>query len=314
MDSGRETREGAYPRGAEAARKSGAQATDKVAGSVPDSGSLWKPGRSEVAEFRDSIWRFYAEQGRPFPWRETDDEYEILVSELMLQQTQTDRVLKKYRPFLDKFPDYRSLADATTSGLLEMWQGLGYNRRALGLREICRRVREAGGRLPSDRETLLSYPMIGPGTAGSLRAFVFDIPSVFIETNIRRVIIHRFFSERDTVSDREILPVVEAVLDKRDPRHWYYALMDYGVHLKKRLPNPNRRSSHYRRQAPFEGSNRQLRGRILRDLVASPNGADYEELRVRYDVDPAALASCLDGLEQEGFILREAGGSYRIKD
>lgn len=272
------------------------------------------PSRVEIVEFRDFIRRFYAEQGRTFPWRETDDEYEILVSELMLQQTQTDRVLKKYRPFLDAFPDYQSLAEATTSELLEMWQGLGYNRRALGLREICRRVTETGGRLPSDRETLLSYPMIGPGTAGSLRAFVFDIPSVFIETNIRRVIIHRFFSDRETVSDREILPVADAVLDRRDPRHWYYALMDYGVHLKKRVANPNRRSSHYRKQAPFEGSNRQLRGRILRDLVAAPDGAAYDDLRSRYGVEAEVLASCLYGLEQEGFILRDAGGSYTIKD
>ena len=242
--------------------------------------------------------------GRSFPWRENDDEYEILVSEVMLQQTQTDRVLRKYRPFLDVFPDYERLSRASTARLLEMWQGLGYNRRALALREIAVQVLERGGRLPSDEETLRSYPMIGPGTAGSLRAFVFGLPSVFLETNIRRVVLHHFFPEREGVPDRELLPVVEETLDGSDPRRWYYALMDYGVFLKNRVENPNRRSSHYRKQAPFEGSNRQLRGRVLRSLL-SGGAVCYDDLLEETGSRPEALETCLEGLERDGFIVRE---------
>lgn len=258
------------------------------------------------------MWRFYAEEGRKFPWRETTKEYEILVSELMLQQTQTERVLKKYSPFLDVFPNYRSLAEASTTALLEMWSGLGYNRRALALREIAVRVSAMGGRLPSDEETLLSFPMIGPATAGSLRAFVFNIPSVFIETNIRRVFIYHFFRDSEAVSDTEIVPLVASTLDSADPRNWYYALMDYGVFLKRRVPNPNKKSSHYRVQAPFEGSNRQLRGEILRLLLAG-KGCTYKELLESTSAERLPLETCLEGLEKDGFIVCENTGTYSLK-
>ncbi|MFP4491816.1 MAG: A/G-specific adenine glycosylase [Spirochaetaceae bacterium] len=259
------------------------------------------------------MWRFYAEQGRKFPWRETDNEYEILVSELMLQQTQTERVLKKYSPFLEVFPDYGTLAEASTIKLLEMWSGLGYSRRALALRDIAARVYAMGGRLPSDEETLLSFPMIGPATAGSLRAFVFNIPSVFIETNIRRVFIYHFFRCSDAVSDSEILPLVSSTLDTGDPRNWYYALMDYGVFLKSRVPNPNRKSSHYRVQAPFEGSNRQLRGKVLR-LLVSGRRCTYTELLEGTSAENLLLETCLEGLEKDGFIVCESPGTYSLKE
>ncbi len=229
----------------------------------------------------------------------------------MLQQTQTERVMKKYIPFLRNFPDYRSLASAATARLLEAWQGLGYNRRALALRRIAEQVLDDGGGLPSETEALLALPMIGPATAGSLRAFVFNLPSVFIETNIRRVFIHRFFPDAEAVSDREILSLVEETLDGRNPRHWYYALMDYGVHLKRSVPNPNRRSSGYRRQPAFEGSKRQLRGRILRLLLAEENRA-YEELLSSCGGEAERLDACLYELEREGFILCEDAG-YRLK-
>lgn len=269
--------------------------------------------RSKLSEFRNTIWRFYAEEGRDFPWRQSDDEYEILVSEIMLQQTQTERVLKKFSPFLDRFPDYRSLAEASTSSLLEMWQGLGYNRRALALRRICEIVVDSGGGLPSDEKALLSLPGIGPATAGSLRAFVFRLPSVFIETNIRRVFIYSFFPQRERVSDREIYPLVEKTLDRRDPRRWYYALMDYGVYLKKIIDNPNRKSTGYRRQAPFEGSDRQLRGKVLR-LLLSEGKMSYRRLIDKLDFPGAGeyerLAGILDGLEREGFIIKEETAPY----
>ncbi|MFO7849256.1 MAG: A/G-specific adenine glycosylase [Spirochaetia bacterium] len=231
----------------------------------------------------------------------------------MLQQTQTERVLKKYPPFIRVFPDYARLSEASTVRLLEMWDGLGYSRRALALRDIAVRVSALGGGLPSDKDTLLSFPMIGPATAGSLRAFIFNIPSVFIETNIRRVIIHHFFEDREEVSDSEILPLVASTLDRSDPRSWYYAMMDYGVFLKGKVVNPNRKSSHYRVQAPFEGSNRQLRGKILR-LLVSEKRRSYEELLESTSAETLPLETCLEGLERDGFIVREEAGTYSLRE
>jgi A/G-specific adenine glycosylase len=229
----------------------------------------------------------------------------------MLQQTQTERVMNKYGPFLRRFPDYRSLAAASTARLLDAWQGLGYNRRALAMRRIAEKVLKDGGRLPSDTEALLALPMIGPATAGSLRAFVFNLPSVFIETNIRRVFIHCVFPDAERVTDREILSLIEKTLDRRNPRHWYYALMDYGVYLKGKVSNPNRRSSGYRLQPAFEGSKRQLRGRILR-LLLTEEHRGYEQLLSTSNGGAERLDACLDELEREGFIVREAAG-YRLK-
>ncbi len=265
-----------------------------------------------VYNFRTRIWNYYREYGRLFPWRDTDDPYEILVSELMLQQTQTERVLKKYGPFLDRFPDYAALAHAELGEVLALWQGLGYNRRALGLKRIAELVHTSySDTLPDDPEILQSFPMIGVATAGSLQAFVFQKPVSFIETNIRRVILHHFFAEEECVRDTRIMEVVSQVLDTSNPRHWYYALMDYGVYLKYAIPNPNRRSAHYRRQSPFENSNRQIRGALLRVM----NGAGpltKGEICVKMDsFEDERVLSCLAELEREGFIAAE-NETYRI--
>jgi len=203
------------------------------------------------------------------PWRETSDPYHILVSEMMLQQTQVARVLPKYTQFIRRFPTVHALDRAELRDVLDAWQGLGYNRRALFLKRLAREVAEQyDGNLPSDREKLKALPGIGDATSGALCAFAFNTPVVFIETNIRSVYIHHFFADRAAVSDDEILPYVERTLDLRKPREWYYALMDYGVHLKSIMPNPSRKSRHYAKQSPFKGSDRELRGRILRILTA----------------------------------------------
>lgn len=265
-----------------------------------------------VVRFQQLIWNYYHEYGRSFPWRDTRDPYRILVSELMLQQTQTERVLKKYQLFLDRFPGYSALATAPLAEVLRLWQGLGYNRRALGLKRIAELVHyNHAGILPDDPDTLISFPMIGPATAGSLQAFIFNKPVAFIETNIRRVILYHFFDSKDGVHDSGVLDVVSQVLDASDPRQWYYALMDYGVYLKYAVINPNRRSAHYRRQAPFENSNRQIRGALLRlinlkgplstDAICGEMGS-FEDERV---------LKCLSELAREGFIAAE-NETYRI--
>ena len=179
--------------------------------------------------FRDLILAHYRAHGRDLPWRQTTDPYRILVSEIMLQQTQVERVAVKYREFLERFPDFESLAHAPKSEVLLAWQGLGYNRRAIALQGAAQRViEEYGGRLPADVETLATFPGIGKATAAAICAYAFNMPVVYIETNIRRIFIHFFFQDREGVRDDEILPLVERALDRENPREWYSALMEYG--------------------------------------------------------------------------------------
>jgi A/G-specific adenine glycosylase len=220
---------------------------------------------SVIRAFQKLILFHFRSQGRDFPWRRTRDPYRILVSEFMLQQTQTSRVKSKYREFIRAFPTVRKLAAAPRAAVLAQWQGLGYNRRAVALHETARAiVANHRGRVPGERESLMSLPGVGQSTAGAVRAFAFGKPEVLVETNIRRVFLHLFFSDRQGVRDAELHPFIERTMDHENPRSWYYALMDYGVHLAGNVPNPNRRSVHYAKQSRFEGSHRQLRGQVLR--------------------------------------------------
>lgn len=252
--------------------------------------------------FQEVIYSYYWQNARSFPWRETTDPYSILVSEIMLQQTQTDRVLKKYLPFLLRFPDFISLASADLKSILKEWQGLGYNRRAIALKEISVRVRdEFNGILPNDLHALMNLPSIGRSTGGGILAFAHNLPVVFIETNIRRVFINFFFTDQEHVKDREILPLIEQTLDKDNPRLWYYALMDYGAMLKSKIPNPNRKSAHYTKQSPFEGSNRQIRGMILKMLLSH---GPMQEQDLIDNIGKAfdRVSQIIKDLEGEGFI------------
>lgn len=257
----------------------------------------------KMHRFQDVIFKYFHSHARNFPWRVTNDPFHILVSEFMLQQTQTERVLKYYEPFIRRFPDFPSLAASRLKDVLDAWQGLGYNRRAMNLRLTAQKVtKEYGGVLPDDKDDLVTLPGIGEATAGAIQAFAFDKPVVFIETNIRRVFIHFFFQDKSGVKDAEIFPLVEQTLDRDNPRHWYYALMDYGTMLKKTVPNPNRKSAHYSRQAPFEDSNRQVRGRIIRELLENKKIPRREFLDL-LDIDPARALKIFQDLENEGFLV-----------
>ena len=261
--------------------------------------------------FQQIIYEPYYRHPRILPWRKTRNPYRILVSEIMLQQTQVERVLGKYGPFISRFPDFSSLAAAPLCEVLQLWQGLGYNRRAIALQKICRAVTdEYHGRLPASREGLLGLPGIGQYTASAILTFTRNHPNVFIETNIRRVFIHFFFPDREQVADTELLPLIEKTLDTSNSREWYYALMDYGVTLKKTQENPNKRSAHYRRQTPFHGSNRQLRGAILRTLLGEP-GLSKAELIAKLNMDPVKTANNLSLLLKEGF-LEKKGNRFSI--
>ena len=259
---------------------------------------------------RERVYAYYEQHGRDLPWRKTSDPYHIVVAEVMLQQTQVDRVVSKYVSFLQQFPDFASLASASSSDVLREWQGLGYNRRALSLQRTAQEVVESHhGVLPRDKATLMKLPGLGSYTASAIRAFAFDQPDAFIETNIRAVFIHLFFPNQDRVSDSEIMPLVETAVDRENPRRWYQALMDYGVMLK-RQDNASRRSAHYRPQSGFEGSRRQARGEILRVLL-SRGGICADDLQSDIEGWDARFDDALKAMVQEG-VVKERGGNYGL--
>jgi len=261
-----------------------------------------------IPEFRQMVLLHYEQYGRDMIWRNTTDPYRILVSEIMLQQTQVERVTTKFPEFIRAFPDFASLATAPLEKVLTVWQGLGYNRRAIALQKCAIRVmNEYKGILPADVDILATFPGIGRATASSVAAFAFNMPVVFIETNIRRVFIHFFFTDTDTVSDAEILPLVKKAVYRENPRVWYWALMDLGTALKKTIPNPNRRSVHYTKQSPFKGSDRKIRGIILKSLLKHSFLEEAEIIGI-VDEDPRRVQRILGALEAEGFITRRDSG------
>lgn len=257
-----------------------------------------------IEKFQKVVLGYYRDHGRDLVWRKTTDPYRILVSEIMLQQTQVERVSVKFPAFITGFPDFGSLADAPLPEVLLAWQGMGYNRRALSLQKCARRVvEEYGGALPPDPEVLATFPGIGRATAASICAFAFNMPVVFIETNIRRVFIHYFFDDSETVDDSEILPWVKKTLYRKDPRTWYNALMDLGTDLKTTVRNPNRRSRHYTKQATFEGSDRKIRGGIIRVLLAEKRLTQKAIVQQLTEAEDRVIRILKD-LEDEGFIVR----------
>lgn len=226
---------------------------------------MLKPDR----QFQQTVRAFYVAHGRhTLPWRKTKDPYKILVSEVMLQQTQVDRVLPKYERFIGKWGTLRELVRAPLGDVLKEWQGLGYNRRAKKLHECAKEVSDKHeGKFPKTFEELKALPGIGPYTAGAVMAFAYNKPVPIIETNIRTVYIHHFFQDESLVSDAEIVQSIGLTLDQENPREWYWALMDYGAYLKKTIGNQNHKSKHYTKQPKFDGSDRQIRGAIITALT-----------------------------------------------
>ncbi len=221
-------------------------------------------------KFHETVWKFYKENKRSFPWRETHEFYNILVSEIMLQQTQVTRVTYKYQEFLDKFPTLKDLARAPLRDVLHTWMGLGYNRRAKALHECAKQITEKHkGQIPKTFDELVMLPGIGQSTAGALLNFVWNIPTPFIETNIRTVYLHHFFkNSKNKIDDKKILDLVSKTIDTDNPREWFYALYDYGTHLKQNLKqDPARKSTSYKKQSKFKGSFREKRAFVLKLLL-----------------------------------------------
>lgn len=271
-----------------------------------------KISSKKVKEFQNVIWAYYKKHARSFAWRQTHNPYHILVSEIMLQQTQTSRVAQKYESFLKRFPTIKGLAQAPLSDVLLEWQGLGYNRRALYLKKTAEAVVEQfAGNFPQRYDELLLLPGIGQSTAGALMAFAFNKGVPFIETNIRTVYIYFFFRNYSSVSDTMIREVLNQTIDSTDPRHWYYALYDYGTMLKsqgKQLRELHQKSSHYKKQSRFEGSNRQIRSHIIKALLQAPQKAySTKKLIEILQKERIVIEKNLSIMNKEGLIVPSKG-------
>lgn len=263
-----------------------------------------------IRQFQKLVWNYYEKNRRTMPWRDTIRPYRVFVSEVMLQQTQVSRVMEKFPQFLKLFPNFKALANAPLQSVLSAWQGMGYNRRALYLKKAAETVMlNYCGRLPQSPEELEKLAGIGPATARSIAVFAWNAPEVFIETNIRAVFLHHFFAGRSGVSDNQLLPLVEAALDRDNPREWQYALMDYGTMLKKTNGNPSRASAHHVKQSKFEGSMRETRGKIVKLLAC---GAYTDVMLAKRAAEPTAKISiALRSLMRDGLV-RKIGRKFSV--
>ncbi|PIT91262.1 endonuclease III [Candidatus Kaiserbacteria bacterium CG10_big_fil_rev_8_21_14_0_10_49_17] len=260
--------------------------------------------------FRKTVYAYYREHKRVLPWRVSVTPYKVLVSEVMLQQTQAERVVPKFREFLRTFPSLASLGAAPLSHVLSCWSGLGYNRRARFLHESAKIIAtQHNGWVPRSVAELEKLPGIGAYSARAIAAFAYNEAHPFIETNIRAVYIHHFFPKKKVIADSELLPIIKRTLDTKNPREWYAALMDYGAYLKKEQGNPSRRSQTHTRQSAFKGSRRELRGHLLKELLKKP--ATVKRLSKEMHRSEKEIAEALAVLARDGLIVQK-GLSFSV--
>jgi A/G-specific adenine glycosylase len=289
---------------------------------------------SQLKQFQKTVLNYYAQHGRhDLPWRQPEpggsvNAYKILVSELMLQQTQVPRVIPKYQEFISLFPTVQSLAIVPLGQVIAAWSGLGYNRRAKYLHDAAQQiVQNHNGQVPNSIAELVKLPGVGHNTAGAVMAYAYNQPAVFIETNVRTVFIYHFFRDQKDIPDKRILHLVAQTLPegKEQPkmrihsapgamrktiglshyRLWYWALMDYGSFLKQSQGNLSKLSKSYVKQSAFHGSRRQLRGQVLRDLAVKPTNLQH------FTISDERLPEVLQQLEMEGLI-QQNKGSYSL--
>ncbi|MDP2630086.1 MAG: A/G-specific adenine glycosylase [Candidatus Uhrbacteria bacterium] len=282
--------------------------------------------QSSIPAFQRTILNWFKKNGRhDLPWRppalkarrdDTYDPYRVLVSEVMLQQTQVDRVKEKYMEFLRHFATPKKLSEASPAEVLAVWKGLGYNRRALYLKRAAEKiVIDYKGRFPRDVSEIEKLPGVGHYTARAVAVFAFNQPQAFIETNIRRVFIHFFFAGKSGIADSQLFPLIEKAFYYENPRLWYSALMDYGALALSGIPNPNRQSRHYTKQSRFEGSRRYARAKIL-DFLLKNKAATEHVMRQYFLTDPhlelyssdSEIKSILADLSKEGFLAKKSRG------
>lgn len=277
-------------------------------------------------DFTELVWQKGRVLHRDMPWRRDTRPYYVLVSELMLQQTQVSRVIPKFETFITKFPNETALASASLADVLTAWQGLGYNRRAKYLHDAAKRiVNEFDGVFPTTATDIVSLPGVGKNTLGAIEAYAFNRPSIYVETNIRTVYIHHFFNDDFNVTDKQIIKKIEETvpwaegkeqpdkfshkfdgamrktvgLSHFPPREFYWALMDYGAWLKASGVQNIVRSKHYKKQSALEGSVRQVRGQVIRRLTAG----DMTEFGLREALHAdERFGPALQGLLADGLV------------
>lgn len=257
---------------------------------------------SHIKAFQKEILEWYSHHQRDLPWRRDRDPYNILVSEVMLQQTQVPRVIPKYEEWLKTFPNLESLAVASARDVLLHWSGLGYNRRALYLQKFAKSVVEQfGGAIPQDEKTLRSLPGIGEYTARALLCFAFNRQVAVVDTNIRKVIAVKFF--KGTLPEEKMIQeIAQRLLPEGKAYEWNQALMDYaGAMLKAhKIPVP--------KQSKFQDSDRFLRGLILRILLKM-YGLEFHELlqeiRKTKSIEEVHLKMILQKLRKEQLLIKK---------
>ena len=270
-------------------------------------------GKPLVSRFQKDVLNFFDKHGREFLWRTTRNPYEILVSEVMLQQTQTERVAKRYPPFLAQFPTCESLAHASLPEVLRAWEGLGYYRRARNLFAAANVIVETHkSSVPQSVEQLVELPGIGEYTARAIATFAYGARVPFIETNIRTVFLHFFCRNKANVTDCQLLQLIEETMYTKDSRRWFYALMDLGVAIKQLRGNPNAQSKHHRPQSAFSGSKREARAQILRYVLKTP-GRREAEIKKEVHINEKFFDAALQELVLEGFLVRSSRGIYKVK-
>ena len=252
--------------------------------------------KMNVTQFQQLIWQKGKQLYRPMPWRERPTFYYVLVSEIMLQQTQVGRVLAKFTEFTRTFPTIDSLAATDLPRVLAVWQGLGYNRRAKYLHQAAQAVAASGA--SHTQAELMKLPGVGANTAAAILNYVYEIPTSFVETNIRTVYFHHFFANETRVSDRDVLVKVTETIDTARPREWFWALMDYGAELKRQGYGRLSQSKHYVKQPPLDGSMRQMRGEIIRRYT---HGQSVVQIARELSSDPR-FAAALRSIQNDGLI------------
>jgi len=290
-----------------------------------------------------AVLRWYAEWGRDLPWRHTRDPYPVLVSEVMLQQTQVDRVLPKYAEFLTRFPTIADLAAAPAAEVIRAWKGLGYNLRAIRLHRIAQQVvARHGGELPNTTSGLLALDGIGPYTAGAVACFAFGLPEPVLDTNVRRVLGRIVIGpDGPTAPAGSLWTIARQLLPQHAAYDWNQALMDIGARIcLPRRPQcllcpaqpwcrsagkvtgaVRERSASYiaAPQAPFAGSSRYYRGRIVDHLRSLAPGASVslEELARAIKPDSADddlpwLRAMVAALARDGLAEIDEAGRVRL--
>ncbi len=273
-----------------------------------------KSEQEKISAFQKKILLWYSLNQRDLPWRKTRNAYTILVSEIMLQQTQVTRVVPKFEAWMSAFPTVQALAKASVADVLALWSGLGYNRRALNLKKTAQTVVDHyEGIFPKTERELLSLPGIGPYTARAVLCFAYDKQVAVVDTNVRKVILTQFLhgqpdhtmrlgdASRLSVDEKHIASLADALLPVGKAYEWNQALMDYASAVLKKEKIP------VQKQSTFLGSHRYYRGKILKELITRKTIL-YEDLGLLLKKDFTAedeawLNGLVKELTSEGFVV-----------